>query len=48
MGHGYWYPHTAVNSTKLVCVMITKMKGKHTRRTVNGWLGYETIFFPRI
>lgn len=34
------------NSTKLVRVMTTKMKGKHTGRTVNGRLGYETNFFP--
>lgn len=46
MGHGYWYPHSAANSTKLVCVMITLMREKHTGRTVNGWLGYKTIFFP--
>lgn len=33
------------SSTKLVHGMITEMKGKHTGRMVNGWLGYETFFF---
>lgn len=47
-GDGYQYPHVAGNSTKLVHLMSTKMKGKHTGRTINGWLGYETNFLPRI
>lgn len=47
MGHGYC-PHTAVNSTTPVCVMITKMKGKHTARTVNGMAGILHNFFPQI
>lgn len=48
--YGTWLlvPAHRSNSTKLVRVMITKMKGKHTGRTVNGRLGYETNFFPRI
>lgn len=47
MGHGY-RPHTAVNSTTPVCVMITKMKGKHIAKTVNGMAGIWDHFFPRI
>lgn len=48
MGDGYEYPHVAGNSTKLVRLMTTEMKGKHTGRTINGWLGYETNFLPRV
>lgn len=48
MGDGDEYPHVAGNSTKLVRLMTTEMKGKHTGRTINGWLGYETNFLPRV
>lgn len=47
MGHCYCL-HTAVNSTMPVCEMITKTKGKHTARTVNGMAGiWDNFFFPR-
>lgn len=46
MGHCYRL-HTAVNSTTPVCEMITKMKGKHTARTVNGMAGIWDNFFSQ-